>query len=363
MLTEAREAGVFAWPDGVDCISLPAVRKDGDGQCSSRRLRVDLKTLIELRSAALRAALNHFAPDVLIVDHLPYGALGELRPSLELLKARETRLVLGLRDVLEEPQTVRREWELAGYERAISDLYDAVWIYGDQAVYNPLDEYHLSADVVRKSAFTGYLNPAFTDDEFEPDDADELATQLLRDERVMLCQVGGGQDGLQLAQAFVDAELPRDAVGVVLTGPFMPRELRAALTRRAHTQGGRLHVLGLIAEPTHLLKHADRVITMGGYNSVCEAIALHKHPLVVPRTRPRREQLIRATRLSRLGMVDMLNPDELTPQALSAWMAAPQPSQPAGLPDMAGLERVTAFMDDVLANRWLPARALMRATA
>jgi predicted glycosyltransferase len=350
MLAEAREAGIFAWPDNVDCLTLPAVRKTINGQCTARRLRINLPDLMRLRAAALEAALTHFAPDILVVDHLPLGALGELGRSLDLLRRTGTRLVLGLRDILEEPDTVREEWERAGHEQTIADMYEAVWIYGDRAVYDPFSEYSFSAAVTSKTQFTGYLNPITTFDHAEPANADDLATRLLDNRRVILCQLGGGQDGVRLGQAFVDAELPDDAVGVLVAGPFMPRAARESLMRLARLRRGRVQVLSLIAEPTELLRHAERVITMGGYNSACEVVALRKHALVVPRTRPRQEQLIRSQRFAALGLIDMLEPAKLSSRSLSEWIAqpAPDPGSRTYNLDMNGLERASEYLRDLL---------------
>ena len=58
-----------------------------------------------------------------------------------------------------------------------------------------------------------------------------------------------------------------------------------------------------------------------GYNTVCEVLSFAKPALIVPRVRPRCEQLIRAERLRALGLVDVLHPQDLSPGALSAWLA------------------------------------------
>ena len=365
MLTEAREAGSFGFPDAVDCVSLPAIRKDEHG-CAPRRLALELSELLRLRAAVLETALDHFAPDVLFVDHLPRGALGELDAALARVRSKGgTRLVLGLRDILEEPAVVRAEWSAAGHEATIESLYDAVWIYGERAVYDPIAEYGFSAALAAKAEFTGYLNPLEARERASLEDADCLATQLLGSERVILCQLGGGQDGVRLAEAFIEAELPADAVGVLVTGPFMPRGVRERLQARCRERPGRRHVLGLIGEPTQLLTVAERVITMGGYNSLTEVVALGKHALVVPRTRPRREQLLRAQRFAALGLVELLHPDRLSAAALAAWIARPLPDPRArGVAlDMNGLDRVVGYLDCVVQGRWDRRRAAQPAGA
>ena len=83
---------------------------------------------------------------------------------------------------------------------------------------------------------------------------------------------------------------------------------------------------------------ADIVVSMGGYNSVCELLSLGKPALIVPRTFPRREQLIRAEALDRLGLLRMIDPADVGPHRLLAEMQAllEQPPQPQRLP-MRGL--------------------------
>ena len=358
MLTEAREAGIFDFPENVDCVSLPALRKDLDGRCAPRRIRLGLDEFTQLRSDVLTAALRRFAPDVLVVDHLPLGARGELGPSLNALRRRgRTRFVLGLRDILEECAAVRTEWVQHGYEEAIKRFYEAIWIYGDPRVFDLLTEYHLPAAIRDRARFTGYLNPTMPTGN-GIDDADGLASLLLQDAPFVLCEVGGGQDGMRLAQAFVDAEMPNDVTGVLLTGPFMARSEREALTQRARAARSPIRVLDFISEPMNLLRRAERVIAMAGYNSLCEIVALSKHALIVPRIAPRREQLIRAERFATLGCIDCMDPERLNASALSEWLSRPcWPRRTTAAIDMNGLRRASTYLQDVIEGRWAASRS------
>jgi predicted glycosyltransferase len=58
-----------------------------------------------------------------------------------------------------------------------------------------------------------------------------------------------------------------------------------------------------------LMARAKAVICMGGYNTFCEVLSFDKRALVVPRTTPRMEQYIRASRAQELGLVRMLVDD------------------------------------------------------
>jgi predicted glycosyltransferase len=350
MVAEAWQAGAIPLPEGVDCVTLPGLRKEADGGLNARSLDVSDQELIALRSKVIRKALKSFEPDVLLVDYLPLGAGGELIRTLKRIrKYRRTRCVLGLREVLQDPETVLRTWTADGTMDAMRDYYDAIWIYGDPAVFDPVREYGVFDGVASKVRYTGYLDQrprlAF---------AGAQGTQSLANlppppGKVALCVVGGGLDGHALAEAFVEAELPADTTGMVVTGPYMPPELRQRLLERAQRHP-RCDVLEFVPDPTPLIDRADRIIAMGGYNTICEVLSFEKHALIVPRVHPEPEQWIRAERLRDLGLIEMLHPDQLSPRALTEWLArdlGPPPASRSRV-DVGGLTRIPELFAEVL---------------
>ncbi|WP_228054680.1 glycosyltransferase family protein [Gloeocapsopsis crepidinum] len=347
LITGMGEASTFDIPPGIDYLSLPALRKQVDGKYQSRRIELPLQDIIALRSQTIRAALAAFKPDVFIVDNVPRGAVGELNSALEYLKSREqTHCVLGLRDVLDAPAIVHREWQRAANEEAICKYYDAVWVYGDPTVYDPVHEYNFSPEVAKKVRYTGYFDQRQRL-QFNQSQTDELLASLeLPPGRLALCLVGGGQDGAYLAKAFVNAILPPNTNGIIVTGPFMPQQVRQQLHQKAQ-MCPRLRVLD-VAEPTQLLHHADCVVAMGGYNTTCELLSFGKRSLIVPRVQPRTEQLIRAQRLYELGLTDLLHPNDVNPQAIAAWLAQHQQPQPKQSVDLNGLERLPYLLSELV---------------
>src|ERR1041385_6332419 len=160
MMAEAWQAGALPMPPGVDFVTLPALRREPDGSYNPRfLLDVSDRDLIAMRARVLGSAMEVFEPDVLIVDHLPLGVANELTGTLQRLRQRgRTRCVLGVREVLYDPETVRRTWSDEKNMNAIREYYDAVWIYGDPAVYDPVREYELPEHVVERARYTGYLD-------------------------------------------------------------------------------------------------------------------------------------------------------------------------------------------------------------
>ncbi len=343
------DASNFVMPPGVDCLTLPALYKEKDGQYRSRRLDISLQEMIALRSQVIRTSLETFAPDVLIVDNVPRGAMGELDLTLEYLRDRtETYCILGLRDILDEPSAVRRDWQRHDNERAIRDYYDAVWVYGDPAVYDPIQEYQFTPQTSAKLHYMGYLDRTACLQFVDEASKRAIDTLNLPSGRLMLCAVGGGQDGEQLAEVFARAKFPSDAYGLILTGPFMPKTVRQRLQAQAD-QRSDLYLLEYVPEPTLLIERADRVITMGGYNTTCEILSFQKQALIVPRIKPRQEQIVRAERLQAMGLLDMLHPDRLNVKTLGEWLA-----QTDKLPnvrdriDLNGLTRMPQFLGEML---------------
>jgi len=339
----AVQASALVLPPGVDCVTLPALRKDQTGAYDARRLDLSLASLIDLRSRTIRAAVDAFRPDLLIADNVPRGALGELEPTLRDLVARSVPRVLGLRDVLDDPPVVARQWREARNEEAIAAYYDAVWVYGDPTLYDLAAECDFTAPVRRKLHYLGYLDQRLRLRVPVPASAEEP----LPDGPFALCTVGGGQDGDRLAEAFALAEPPSGVQRVVVAGPDMDargRQLLHALA--AHNPA--LTVIDFVREPARLVAEAGCLVAMAGYNSVCEALSFRKRALVVPRVSPRREQLIRAERLRQRGLVELLHPEALTPERISSWVADNFGRPARRGVDLGGLQRLRRLTADLL---------------
>ena len=102
-----------------------------------------------------------------------------------------------------------------------------------------------------------------------------------------------------------------------------------------------------------LLAQADVVVSMAGYNTVCELLTLRKRALLVPRVKPGQEQCIRAERMAALGLLRMLHPDQLTPATLMSALrteleAFARHERVPQLRTLQGLDRVTAAIFDLL---------------
>jgi len=129
--------------------------------------------------------------------------------------------------------------------------------------------------------------------------------------------------------------------GVLLTGPFMAREQLHSLEKAAVAYHNMI-VLEFTPEADELIRRADRVIAMGGYNTICSILSFQKNAFVVPRVFPRREQWIRADRLKQLGLLDVLHPEQLSSESLRRWITSDLKKLPStsDVIDLTGLKSV-----------------------
>lgn len=94
----------------------------------------------------------------------------------------------------------------------------------------------------------------------------------------------------------------------------MPKKERQRLRRRARRYG--IKTIPFHPRLEELIAAADLVLSMGGYNTICEILTQRTPSLIIPRQTPRREQLIRAQRLKERGLLDFIPWNEVTPQLL-----------------------------------------------
>jgi predicted glycosyltransferase len=213
---------------------------------------------------------------------------------------------------MDEPSSVREDWTQQGVYEALERLYDHVLVYGDRAIVDSTVEYALPAHLAQKVHFTGYLGR-----DYRPRSRESVRQALgLAQERLVVAHAGGGGDGGPLIESYLRCldSLPRDVYSLVVTGPLMDSDERLRLSRLA--RGDRVRVVDYQEDLLSYVAAADLVVSMAGYNSVCEAVSLGVPTLVVPRVYPRTEQYLRAQRFAARGLLAILHPDHLNPDRL-----------------------------------------------
>jgi predicted glycosyltransferase len=296
--------GSFDFRARVDFVRIPGVIKLKDGEYTSLGLHIDLEQTMTMRESIIYHTAASFKPDIFLVDKEPTGLKGEVVSTLEMLRGQGTINILGLRDIMDDPVSLKSEWQRKEVLPVLEHLYHEIWVYGLNQMGSPVDGIGLPDQVKNKISFTGYLEREL------PSDQNWIAPVNL-EEPFILVTVGGGGDGVDIIDWVIDAyetdpSIPHRAI--IVTGPFMPAVYQQNFQERC----GTLDQVEIITFDSHielLMEQASAIVAMGGYNTFCEILSLDKPALIVPRSVPRQEQLIRASRAVELGLVTMLDPE------------------------------------------------------
>jgi len=340
--------GSFDFKARVDFVRIPGVIKLRDGEYTSLGLHIDLEQTLAMRESIIYHTAISFKPDIFIVDKEPTGLQGEVWSTLEMLRQSGCVNVLGLRDVMDETAQLKLEWERKKVAPVLEDLYHDIWVYGLREMGNPIDGIDLSPATLAKISYTGYLEREL------PSEPNRVAP-IDPSDPFILATAGGGGDGVDMVDWVIrayetDADLPWRAV--IVTGPFM----QASDQQDFHDRCEALEKVEILTFDSHielLMEKSMAVVAMGGYNTFCEFLTLDKPTLIVPRSKPRQEQLIRAERAVKLGLASMIDPAGGRPAHQMATALRTLPDQPrpslANIPGLlAGHENIAEMVREYL---------------
>jgi len=316
ILTGSPIAGRFPFPQQVDFVRIPGMIKKTNDDYQSLSIRIDQEQALSIRTNIILATAKTFRPNLFIVDKEPLGLKREVLPTLEWLNefSPSTTSVLGLRDILDESAVIQEDWQSKNVYSYLEKLYNEIWIYGDQNVYDPVEMYKIPESLHKKIKFTGYIPRKQLPAKTKP--TVRKRYRILDDDPFILVTTGGGGDGYEVLEHYISmheyypTSLPFKSI--IITGPFMPKKKREQLKKRAKRFG--IKTLPFHPRLEELIAASELVISMGGYNTICEILTQQTPALIIPRQTPRKEQLIRAQRLKREGLLDFIPWTEVTPQ-------------------------------------------------
>jgi predicted glycosyltransferase len=310
IVTESPIIGDFPMPERCDYLKLPVrLTSDGTGQVEDDDEARD--AFRNVRSRILREAALALSPDFVLVDHEPLGRKGEFRDGLFALKERspETKFIFGMRDIMDGVDRIRAMWQELGVYDAFEQLFDGIAVYGSRDLFDVAEAYAIPPSVVPKLHYCGYVlrdPPRVDPSEIRGRHGVPVQGKLI------VATVGGGSDGYRVLEAVQMAVLAlqsrrTDVHAILVTGPLMPADQRALLQARATP---RCQVLSQ-ADNFQLMTIADVIVSMGGYNSVCEALSISRPLVIVPRSTHKVEQRIRAETLAARGLARWIHPNDL----------------------------------------------------
>ena len=310
-LADSRLGPFFQTAQNHEYLKLPSIAKKGPGDWRAVNLPLPFAQVRAMRQELIRSAALSFRPHLFLVDHMPHGAMGELLPTLDLLKAAGTKLVLGLRDILDAPDVVQDRWQSEGAYAAMERYYDRVLVYGRREVYDLAEQYRFPPDVIPRMHYCGYVCTPVAG-QYTTTRATYLG-DADADTKLIVAMAGGGADAYPMMRALVDA-LPvvqdrQPCVLVLVTGPFMP--LERVVDLQEQLRGQPAHVLMSVSDSLSLIQSADLVVAMAGYNTTMELLQLGKPAVLIPRAGPSAEQRLRARLFAAKGWIKTVDPDDL----------------------------------------------------
>jgi predicted glycosyltransferase len=307
ILTGSPIAGRFSFPHNVDFVRIPGMIKKTNDEYQSLSIKINPNHALNIRKSIISATAKSFQPDLFIVDKEPLGLKREVLPVLRWFRKNcpQTRTILGLRDIMDDRETVRRDWQHKKVYRYLEELYSEIWVYGRQDIYDAAVEYDIPGNIRAKMYFTGYLPRKKTTDKVKRKTRQKFCVG--ENKKMIVVTAGGGGDGFHMMDTFLslyEANRMNGLQSILITGPFMPRNQRRQLARKAKSHA--VKILPFYPSMEEMFGAADLVVSMGGYNTVCEILSQGTPSLLVPRETPRKEQLLRAMALKEQGLVDFI---------------------------------------------------------
>lgn len=362
IITGSPIVGRFSFPPQIDFVRVPGMIKMTNEEYLPLSIRINTRHALKIRQTIITGTAKAFQPRLFIVDKAPLGLKREIIPTLQWFKRSHshTHTILGLRDIMDDAASTKEDWEEKGVYDVLQQYYSEIWVYGNQDFYDPIREYDIPEDISRKMIFTGYIPRAVP----KAGEVREVRREqrLDRDEKLVVVTTGGGGDGYDHMDAYLrmleEWEGSPPFHTVMVTGPFMPKKRRMEIFSRARRLQVRTYRFYRRME--RLIGAADVVVSMGGYNTVCEILSQGKPSLIIPREQPRREQLIRAQILHDNNLADFIPWYQVKPNLLRdkliAMIKDPKPYHEAiGKFQFTGLEvmrqRLAEFRGEVIREK------------
>lgn len=310
ILTGSPIVGRFEFPEQIDFVRIPGMIKKSNDLYVPHSIKIDPVHAMSIRQSIIDATAKSFQPDLFIVDKAPRGLKHEIMPTLEWMKGNgKTRTILGLRDIMDDSESTIKDWTEKGIYDVLDDLYSEIWVYGHREYYDPIKEYQIPESISKKMVFTGYI-PRRVHSRTIPE-------RRKNDKKQVVITAGGGGDGYPMMDAYLKALEkygPQNFRTIMVTGPFMSKEQRLDLSRRAKKLSVTFYHFYRRMEK--LFSNSDLVVCMGGYNTFCEILSHKQVALIVPRETPRLEQTIRAQVLKEQNLADYIPWHQLGPDTI-----------------------------------------------
>lgn len=321
---------------GFTLVQLPPVRAadrtfQGLVDPNGRPVNADYLTL---RRAGLLAYLDRVRPAIVVVEMFPFGrrALqGEIVALIEAAKARGSKIVCSVRDILVEKNRPERDAEMLASARR---WFDAVLVHGDPNLITFEATFPRAAELADLIHYTGYV----------VDGAIREGTAGRGEVVVSAGSSATGETLLRTALAARPQTMLADAPWRLLVGQALPEDVFADIRAEAP--------IGVVVERARtdfvtLLRNCALSISQGGYNTVMEVLTTGARAVVVPYGGGNEtEQTLRARLLAERGLLHQILEDALSVPSLvrSIEQALIAPASTGERIDLSGARKSAEFL-------------------
>ncbi|MCK5024963.1 MAG: hypothetical protein KAS15_00115, partial [Nanoarchaeota archaeon] len=260
-----------------------------EGLFSGLSSQESIETTFKKRKAILYAIAEQFKPDLAIFEHFPFGRnfLGkEIIDLIKKLKYQRTLIYSSVRDIIEQ------EVDENKLDKRL-DFFNGIFVHSDKET-GFTTSFEQSEKLKDKLIFTGR---AFAESREKLISKDKIRKQLsIGNNKLIVASIGGGNDGCEILNKLIRIKKEIDNVSesliLITTGNSISKSEFEKLKEKAKTKKD---ILITKFNPNYFdyLNAADISISMGGYNSINNALLTDTQTIIVPRDSDS-EQKIRA---------------------------------------------------------------------
>ncbi|MCU0532722.1 MAG: glycosyl transferase [Hydrococcus sp. Prado102] len=348
----------FEIPSEVEIATLPPLWIE-DGELQVAEGFANLEEVKEARRNALINLFDKFRPDCLITEFFPFGRhklFFELIPLLDHIKsvAPSTKIVSSVRDIVGRTD-LDKEAEIIC--ELTSKYFDLILFHSDRKFQKLEESFSRVKELNCEVRYTGFVAQSSPENQTL---SESDITNLNRKELLILVSVGGGRLGYELLESVIEAslilknKLPHHIQ--IFTGPFMPEEQFSQLQQLALDKSN----VTLQRYTTNLMAYmekADLSISLSGYNTTMNILRTGVRSLVAPigHYSYDKEQLVRTQKLENLGIVEVLDPENLEPaylaQKIIDRLDKDLDAKASYVFDLQGAEKTRLFLKELLLEK------------
>jgi predicted glycosyltransferase len=350
----------FEIPAEVEIATLPPLWIE-NGELQVTEGFDNIEQVKEARKNALIDLCDRFQPDCLITEFFPFGRhklFFELIPLLDHIKstAPRTKIACSVRDIVGRTDLDREEETIC---QLTSKYFDLILFHSDFKFQKLEESFSRVKDLNCEVKYTGFVAQASPEHSILS--AEDLVNLNLK-QPTILVSIGGGRIGYKLLDAIVAAsDLLKDRIPhqiQIFTGPFMLEEQFCQLQQAALLKNN-VTLARYTSNLMDYMRKADLSISLTGYNTTMNILRTGVNSLVVPigHYSKDEEQLVRTKKLENLGVVEMLEPDNLDPAYIAQSIIDclhKENSSKANVPfDLEGATKTATFLQELLETKVL----------